>query len=1191
MERTTRVDFHCHSDVSDGYFSPEALAHKLADAGVRYAALTDHDSIAGLSRFARVASLRGMVSIPGVELTVALAGGGQAHLLAYGFDAASPAMKAVLDRTAPAAAVISLIHQAGGKAFLAHPLHGGMGADTPDGPFRQLVAAGLDGLEAYYKPYPREAQEALGLLARKHGLLTIGGSDFHGHDQAGAPEPGVDMPADSWQRLRKVLGRNHGHGAGRETRKVEPAAPGLDWRWFVLRIVLPVTLVIGSFIALLFAMVIPTMEQSLLARKLDMTVELTNSAWSILADHERDEREGRRTRAEAQADATERIRHLRYGPEGKDYFWITDMHPRMIMHPYRQDLDGQDLSHFTDPDGVRLFVEFANMARERDHGHVNYVWQWKDDPGRMAAKQSYVRGFGPWGWVIGTGIYVEDVRAEVKAITGRVINVSLTITLLAGMLLLTVTQQSLRVERRRSDMERELRLSHEKYRALVESATEGTLLLMDERCSYANRTLLSMLGYTAEELAFLDIQDLLADDDTAGTVVATLDSVLKGAEAPATFEATLRTHAGDAVNVLMTATPIAIAGSEGLIVTVRDMAGHKAIVDELGASRAKYLTLAENVQAGVFRAAVSGRGPLVELNPAGRRILGLSTEAELDVGLRDVLADAVVADRLFSRLHAEDSIRDMILQVCKTDGTFATVSVSAVLVRDDDGQALYCDGLMEEVSERRRSEAERESLISQLQASLLFLNEPVRNSMLPPLSCSLDTTIEQSAALMARNDSSALVVTGETGQTIGIVTDHDLRERVVATGLGSDLPVYHIMSSPVVSITEGAPVYEAFLLMRERKVRHLVVRDHGDHTIGIVRNKEIVRLDRYSPVVLTREIQSASTLDDLAACNARLPALVGSLVDSGALPHNICRVVTAVSDVVSQRILSMALDDLGPPPVPFAFVALGSEGREEQTLATDQDNAIIYEDPQGDLDRDVSAYFHALGERVCEWLDRAGYAYCPGDMMARNPQWNQPLSRWKEAFARWIMEPEEKELLKFNIFFDFRCIHGDPSLTRDLRDHVQQVLGRQPAFFLHMADHSLHYRPPIGLFGQIVTGGAGASPNTFSVKEAMLPIVNFARLYALQNGIEDTNTLDRLNELHVRGVLRQDNHAAIHQAYGYLMQLRYKHQVDLLREGRPPDNEIDPKALTQIELSMLKQTFSQISMIQKKVSFDFKGAA
>lgn len=211
--------------------------------------------------------------------------------------------------------------------------------------------------------------------------------------------------------------------------------------------------------------------------------------------------------------------------------------------------------------------------------------------------------------------------------------------------------------------------------------------------------------------------------------------------------------------------------------------------------------------------------------------------------------------------------------------------------------------------------------------------------------------------------------------------------------------------------------------------------------------------------------------------------------------------------------------------------------------------------------------------------------------MARNPQWNQPLSRWKEAFARWIMEPEEKELLKFNIFFDFRCIHGDPSLTRDLRDHVQQVLGRQPAFFLHMADHSLHYRPPIGLFGQIVTGGAGASPNTFSVKEAMLPIVNFARLYALQNGIEDTNTLDRLNELHVRGVLRQDNHAAIHQAYGYLMQLRYKHQVDLLREGRPPDNEIDPKALTQIELSMLKQTFSQISMIQKKVSFDFKGAA
>jgi signal transduction histidine kinase len=201
-----------------------------------------------------------------------------------------------------------------------------------------------------------------------------------------------------------------GTGPAHGPRSVRVGSREPDWRWFALRIVLPSVLVILSFITLLFAVLIPTLEESLLARKREMTSELTNSAWSILAEYEKEVTDGRLTMAEAQASAIERIKYLRYGAEGKDYFWITDMHPRMVMHPYRPDLDGQELTGFTDQNGVRLFVEFATMVRERDHGYVNYVWQWKDDPDRLEAKQSYVRGFTPWGWVIGTGIYVEDVR-------------------------------------------------------------------------------------------------------------------------------------------------------------------------------------------------------------------------------------------------------------------------------------------------------------------------------------------------------------------------------------------------------------------------------------------------------------------------------------------------------------------------------------------------------------------------------------------------------------------------------------------------------------------------------------------------------------------------------------------------------------------------------------------------------------
>lgn len=1198
MDRTTRVDFHCHSAISDGYLSPEALANRLADAGVHYAALTDHDSIAGLARFARAAAARGVVAIPGVELT-ALLGDRPVHLLAYGFDPESRAMGRVLGRTTTAAEVIAGVHAAGGVVFLAHPLNSGPDAEALEEPLSALKDAGLDGIEVYYKPYPREGQEALAALAEKHGLLASAGSDFHGSSAGGSAEPGVAMPEQSWKRFRGAVGRAAANGGAAGRAAANGGAAGRaaatrrsNWRAFTLRIVLPATLVLGCFIALLFAVVIPAMEESLLARKREMTAELTNSAWSILAEYEKEVREGRLSVAEAQSSAVERIRHMRYGAEGKDYFWITDLQPRMVMHPYRPDLDGEDLSGVTDPDGVRPFVEFANVARTRDHGHVNYVWQWKDDPDRLAPKQSYVRAFEPWGWVIGTGVYTEDVHAEIDAITGRVLHLSALITVLAGLLLLMVTHQSMRMERRRADAERELSLSHEKYRALVEATSEGTLLLVGGRCTYANRTVLDLLGYEPEEMVFLDLRDILADGPAGQAVAEALDGMLAGGEAPSPIEVAVRRRDGSLLDVLVSAAPAPFAGRDGVILNIRDTAGHRALAEELGASREKYRVLAESISLGVFRARLDDRASFEELNPAGRRILGVPAGAPVPGGLRDVLADAEAGEQFFARLGAERSVRDSILQLRTPDGGLVTVSLSAVLVPGEPGADPFCDGIMEDISERRRTEAERESLISQLQSSLLFLNEPVRNSPIQSLSCPLATPIAEAAALMAEHDSSAIAVTAPGGETVGIVTDRDLSERVLAAGLDPRAPVFHVMSSPVLAIADSAPVYEAVLLMRQNNTRHLAVRDGSDQIVGIVSAKEMVRLDRYSPLVLTREIQAAPSIEALARCHERLPTLVGSLVDSGARPHNICRMVTAASDAVAHRVLALALEELGPPPARFAFVALGSEGREEQTLATDQDNAIVYEDPAEDRAREVADYFQALGDNVCRALDRVGYTFCAGEMMARNPRWNRPLSDWKRQFTGWIREPAGQELLQFNIFFDFRCIHGDTALTGELRAHIENVLRHEPAFFLHLADQILNYRAPIGLFGQIVTGGAaGGAPRTFDVKEAMLPIVSFARLYALQHGIRETNTLDRLNQLRLRGVLRDDSHRALEQAYGHLMRLRYQHQVELLRSDRRPDNAIEPKRLTQIEVGMLKQALAEIVLIQKKVSFDVRGSA
>ena len=1186
MSRTTRVDFHCHSQMSDGYFAPEVLANKLASAGVHYAALTDHDSLAGLDRFQRAATKRGVATLSGLEIAATFAER-EVHLLAYGFTPSHAAIRKLLGKSLPAGEAIEAIHEAGGKAFLAHPLHPGRDGEELEAAVQGLRSMGLDGIEAYYAAYGKEQQEQLATLAERHGLLTTGGSDFHGPGMSGPARPGVDVPSAAWKQFRDAM-RESARDAMTpgSVFSLDPVPAAINWNAFFLRIVLPALLAVGLFSAFLFAVLLPTLEDSLLSRKREMIRELTNSAWSILAEYEKEEREGRLTREEAQESAILRVRFLRYGSEGKDYFWISDMHPRMVMHPYREDLNGQDLTDYTDPDGVRLFVEVVNVVRQRGSGYIDYVWQWKDDQERLAPKQSYVRGFEPWGWVIGTGIYVEDVQEEVDALSGRIIDAAVVITLVIGTLLFVVAQQSLRIEHRRGEAERDLHISHERYRALVRASTEGTLMILDGRCAYANRAMLDMLGYSRDELAFLDIHDIV---ETPGGDASGIDAILAGEELPGPSEAILKRRDGEAVQVLLRSTRVAFAGREGVILNARDIASRKAMEEELGASREKYKTLAEGVNLGVFRANYDPPASFLEVNAAGRRILGCAGEAPLPEGLRDVLADADASQQLWRNLHAHESVKDAILQVQRTDGTLATVSLSVVLVRDEDGTPRYYDGIMEDISEDRRAESERENLIAQLQTSLLFLNEPVRNSLSKAVTCPTDMSIREAAALMTRSDFSAVVVMAAEGEVVGVVTDHDLRERVVARGQDPSRPVREIMSAPVVFVADWVPVYEAFVVMREHNTRHLVVKDGNDRVVGIVRDSELVRLDRYSAILLTREIQRASSIEELTRSRARLATLVGALVSSGALPRNISRTITAVSDTIVERIIELVVEEMGAPPARFAFVALGSEGREEQTLSSDQDNVLIYEDPPEAEARAAADYFLGLGRKVCEALDRTGCPYCKGDTMASNPEWNQPLSGWKRTFTRWITEPDSEQLLRFSIHFDFRRVYGEATLTSDLRRHIHVVLGNQPAFFLHLARNTLRYKAPIGRFGQIITGASGADPDTLDLKAATLPIVNFARLYALQNRIEETNTVERINQLHARHVLHDDTYRELCGAYQCLLQLRYKHQMLALREGRAAGNSVNLKSLTQIEVGMLEQALSQFAVIQKKVGFDFMG--
>jgi CBS domain-containing protein len=445
---------------------------------------------------------------------------------------------------------------------------------------------------------------------------------------------------------------------------------------------------------------------------------------------------------------------------------------------------------------------------------------------------------------------------------------------------------------------------------------------------------------------------------------------------------------------------------------------------------------------------------------------------------------------------------------------------------------------------------------------------------------------------MRSENSSYIIIPSSSKHAAGIITDSDLARKVIASGYDIKRPAVEIMSAPLHSISDQAMVFEAMMTMMRHDIKHLAVTDARSEIVGMLTNRELMIAQGQSPVFILQQILRAESLDEIVQQHRRIPTLVKGLISSGAKARNINRLVTAVSDAVLRKVMGMVLQKIEPPPVNYVFMILGSEGRSEQTLKTDQDNAIIFEDvPQEQLP-EVSAYFLALGQRVCQMLNAIGYSYCKGDVMAQNPKWCQPISVWKSYFTDWINAAEAEDLLQASIFFDFRGGYGEMGLIEQLRDHLMRSIENWSGFLRFMTENALYFKPPLGFFRNFVVESKGEHRNAFDIKSAMMPIVDFARIYGLKHGIEATNTLDRLQQLFDRDILRQEEFEEMEKAYSFLMQLRLVRQVTaIIDEKSKPDNFINPKRLTRIEQTMLKEIFKRIEKFQAKMNFAFIGIA
>lgn len=447
-------------------------------------------------------------------------------------------------------------------------------------------------------------------------------------------------------------------------------------------------------------------------------------------------------------------------------------------------------------------------------------------------------------------------------------------------------------------------------------------------------------------------------------------------------------------------------------------------------------------------------------------------------------------------------------------------------------------------------------------------------------------TVQETAVRMGElNVSSLLILDGGTldGQLQGIITDRDMR-KAVANAVDISQPISTIMTTNVRTATSDQLVIEAMLTMAELNIHHIPIVD-GHVTSGIITSADIMRLLQANPLYFTGDLGRKNSPEEMREVYEDAQQVAVRFIERGAAADEITSLMTVVADSMARRLLTLAEEKLGPPPVPYAFVVLGSQGRREMGLASDQDNALV-------LSNDFDAashgqYFSDLSDYVCQGLATAGQVLCPGDMMASNPDWRMTENQWSNTFHNWITAPEPDALLYAQTFFDMRPIHGEFSLAE--RVHAQAVSSAQsaPRMHAHLAALAARREPPLGFFKGLVVDRSGEYRNTLNVKKGgTAAIVQMARLFAIAGGRDVLSSSQRI-EFAAGGPVSKRSAEDLIAAFDFLNSITLKHQASQVREGKEPDYHIAPDALSKMDREHLRDAFQIIKGVQSALNIKY----
>ncbi|MEH6387402.1 MULTISPECIES: DUF294 nucleotidyltransferase-like domain-containing protein [Pseudomonas] len=469
-----------------------------------------------------------------------------------------------------------------------------------------------------------------------------------------------------------------------------------------------------------------------------------------------------------------------------------------------------------------------------------------------------------------------------------------------------------------------------------------------------------------------------------------------------------------------------------------------------------------------------------------------------------------------------------------------------------------------------------------------------------PVTAPMTATIREAAGIMTQESVSSLVIVDpESGPAetssgpapaaqqvmVGIITDRDFRTRVVAEGLPAQTPVSEVMTGHPITMQADDSVFEAMLCMLRNNIHHLPV-VHRRRPIGVINLSDIIKYESQSSLYLVNNIFNKQSIKDLTRLLPDVRATFVRMVNEEASAQMVGSAMSSIGRNFTQRLLELAEGQLGPPPVPYCFMALGSMARDEQLIVSDQDNALILDDSFVPEQHD--AYFLQLATLVSDGLAACGYTYCKGGIMATNSKWRQPLKVWKNYFNNWIERPNPETLLNSSIFFDLDSVYGEAEMVESLRDLLAEKASRNEPFLAAMARNALNRTPPLGFFRTFVMEKDGEQKNVINLKRrGTAPLTDLIRVHALACGTKAQNSFERLDAIAKTKLMPPEAITRLRYALEFLTSVRIRHQAMDIDQDREPDNNIEPEMVTTAERHNLKEAFQILSNAQKFLRYRY----